>query len=900
MTGGGVVREYGIWAANRITKAQGQRVFPCNVVMANILIVDDDPQTRQLYIALLTPYGHLVREAVDGSDGLSVAQQAMPDLILSDIVMPSMNGYEFVCSLRKLPGLGKIPVIFQSASFLDKEAHALGAKCGVYDFISKPSEPERILETVNRVLRLPTPLAPPARLAPAKDPIPLLIDAFHQKGMELDTAKMRLSALLELGLQMSYCTAPRELLEIAAKAARKITGADYAAIGTLEEGCPEFGSLVTSGMVAATAIKIAKPPVAGSFREIAIEKKLLRFCSREEEQCGLALPPDHPPVHSFLGMPVQTGTRAYGLIYVADKLCGVEFTLEDERLLATIAAKLAIAYENILRYHDIQEQALKLESEIKQRKQAEERFRLLVETAPTGILICNGQACITEANTQLQRMFGYTSEELVGQPVEMLVPEQQRGTHVGHRTSYVNHPRARAMGVGTELHGRRKDGTTFPLEISLGPLVTPEGVWISSTIVDISERKKLEQQLQVSQRLEAVGQLSAGIAHDFNNILTAITGNAKLALADLPADHPAHQNLAEIGKASVRATQLVRQILTFGRQETPKLQVVKLAPLVEEALKLLRAGLRAGIEFRTQLDQELPDVLADATQVCQIVMNLGANAAHAMGKQPTGVLEIRLEQAMADAALFHSNPELHQGQYVRLSIRDSGHGMDKVTMARIFEPFYTTKPQGEGTGLGLSVVHGIVKTHNGAITVSSELGKGTVFQLYLPVTQGAAVEAQAPQAQGELRGHGERVLYVDDEEPLVFLMRHMLERLGYKVTGCADPDKALEMFRSRSDEFDVVVSDLSMPGMSGLDLAREILQIRPGMPMLIASGYIRPEDNEQVRSLGLPDLILKPDTVEQLGKTLHKLFEKREQSESVDQSPEGHTALCRRAASPNG
>jgi CheY-like chemotaxis protein len=731
--------------------------------VANILIVDDDPNTRQLYKALLTPFGHAVREAVDGVDGLSLAQTTKPDLILSDIVMPSMNGYEFVCALRKLPGLDAIPVIFQSASFLDREAHALGTKCGVYDFISKPCEPERVLETVNRVLRLPLALAPPPSLTPTKDPIPLLIDAFHEKGMELDTAKMRLAALLELGLQMSYCTAPQELLETTARAARKIIGADYAAVGTLEDNDAEFGSLVTSGMVSATALKLAKPPVAGSFREIALEKKLLRFCSRAEEPCGLTLPPDHPPVHSFLGMPVQTGTRAYGLIYVADKLCGVEFTLEDEHLLATIAAKLAIAYENILRYHDIQEQALKLEREIKQRKQAEDRFRLLV-----------------------------------------------------------------------------------------------------------------------------------------NNILTAITGNAKLVLADLPADHPLHQNVVEIEKASLRATQLVRQILTFGRQETPKLQVVKLAPLVGEVLQLLRAALRAGIEFRTQFDQELPDISADATQICQILMNLGTNAAHAMGNQQTGVLEIRLERVTVDPTLAHSSPELHEGPYVRLSIRDNGHGMDKATMTRIFEPFYTTKPQGEGTGLGLSVVHGIMKTHNGAITVYSELGKGTVFNLYLPAAEGATLEAQPAQVQRELRGHGERVLYVDDEEPLVFLMGHMLQRLGYKVTGCTDPHKALETFRSRSDQFDVVVSDLSMPGMSGFDLACEILQVRPGMPMLIASGYIRPQDNEQIRSLGLPGLILKPDTVEQLGETLHKLFKKREEQAGADKSPGGQIALSQRAAKSNG
>jgi PAS domain S-box-containing protein len=584
--------------------------------MATILVVDDDPQTRQLYASLLTPFGHQILGARDGEDGLQLARQHKPDLVISDILMPTMNGYEFASSLRKLPSLEDVPLIFQSASFLDHQTRALGAACGVNDFIPKPSEPEKILETVNRVLGLPAPLVPlPSSLLPAEDPIPLLIDAFYEKGKQLDTVSMRLAALLDLGLQMSQSNIPQELLEKTATAARKIIGADYAAAGALEGNGPELRFFVTSGMDAATAKKLNRPPVAGTFHRIAIERKLLRFFSRAGEPADLALPSYHPPVHSFLGMPIHTGTRTYGLIYVADKLSGVEFTLEDERLLATIAAKLAIAYENILRYQDIQEQTVKLEREVEQRKQAEERFRLLVETAPTGILICDSQGRITEANAQLQRMFGYSREELIGQPVEMLIPEQHRGTHVGHRTTYVNSPQARPMGLGMDLHGRRKDGTTFPVEISLAPLATREGVLISGTVVDISERKKLEQQIRVSQRLEAVGQLAAGIAHDFNNILTAISGNTKLALADLPADHPVQQNLTEIEKASSRATKLVRQILTFSRQQESQRDVIKLAPVIEEVLKLLRATLPANIEIRTSFSPDVPVVSADSTQI---------------------------------------------------------------------------------------------------------------------------------------------------------------------------------------------------------------------------------------------------------------------------------------------
>jgi PAS domain S-box-containing protein len=773
----------------------------------------------------------------------------------------------------------------------------LGEACGVKDFIPKPSEPEKILETVNRVLGLPAAPLPLDSPLPARDPIPGLIDAFYEKGKQLDTVSMRLAALLDLGLQMSQSSLPQELLEKTTLAARKIIGADYAAAGTVEGSSPQLRFFVTSGMSAVNANQLNHPAVEGTLRQIIVEGRTLRAFSRVGDPVPVQLPVSHPLVRGFLGTPIRTRTRTYGLIYLASKLGGVEFTLEDERILATVAAKLAIAYENIVRYQDIQEQTAKLEREVEQRKHAEERFRLLIETAPTGILICDGQGRITEGNAQLQRMFGYTREELLGQPIEILVPEQHRGGHVGHRSSYINTPQARPMGLGMELRGRRKDGTTFPVEISLGPLATDEGMQISSTVVDISERKKLEQQLQTSHRLEAVGQLAAGIAHDFNNILTAISGNTKLALDEVPRDHPVQRNLAEIGKASSRATKLIRQILTFSRQQESQRQVIQLAPVIEEVLKLLRATLPANIEIHPDFRPDVPSVSADTTQMHQILMNLATNAAHAMPQG--GVLSVQLEAIVVGDDLARTCAGLHEGFYVRMSIADQGCGMSPATIEHIFEPFFTTKPQGEGTGLGLSVVHGIMKTHGGAITVYSEPGKGTVFHLYLPAARGAT-EVVQPRSQVVFRGRGQRVLYVDDEEPLVLLMTLMLEKLGYKVTGCTAPESALKLFGSTPQDFDVVVSDLSMPRMSGVDLARDLLRIRPGIPILIASGYIRPADNEAVRSLGLPDLILKPDTVEQLGDILHELFESNKGPEGLEKSGEEHTAPRRQAASFKG
>jgi CheY-like chemotaxis protein/PAS domain-containing protein len=366
--------------------------------MATILIVDDDPHTRQLYESLLTPFGHQVLQAADGRDGLQLAQEQKPDLIISDILMPTMNGYEFVTNLRKQPGLQNTAVVFQSASFLDHESRALGMHCGVREFISKPCDAESILKTVNRVLGLPSSLPAPVPLADgSKDAVPLLIDAFYEKGKQLDALSLRLAALLELGVDLAGSTDPRELLKKAANAARKIIGANYAGAGTLENGGSRLRYFVTSGIDEASAAKLGKLGVTGAFREIAVEGKTVGAFSRVGEPSRLALPVDHPPVGGFLGMPIQTSTRSYGLIYIADKLSGVEFTTENQRFLATIAAKLAVAYENTLRYQEIQERTAKLEHEIEQRKGAEDRFRLLIENAPTGIVICNGQGRITEA-----------------------------------------------------------------------------------------------------------------------------------------------------------------------------------------------------------------------------------------------------------------------------------------------------------------------------------------------------------------------------------------------------------------------------------------------------------------------------------------------------------------------
>jgi PAS domain S-box-containing protein len=403
---------------------------------------------------------------------------------------------------------------------------------------------------------------------------------------------------------------------------------------------------------------------------------------------------------------------------------------------------------------------------------------------------------------------------------------------------------------------------------------------LMGTVADITERRRLEESRLRSQKLEGLGTLAGGISHDFNNILLAISGNTRMAAGDLPPDHPAQESLKEIAMAAARAADLVRRILAFSRPQELKQETVQIPALVEEALKLLRATLPANIEVRTDFVENLPAVNVDATQIHQVIVNLAVNASHAIGSKK-GLLEFKVRPALVEDPETSASMDLPQGNYVRLSVSDNGCGMDRRTLDQIFDPFFTTKAPGEGTGLGLSVVHGILSSHGGTIRVYSEPGRGTAFHLYFPASEGA-LETTGKVANGAHRGGNQHILYVDDDEGLVFLGTRMLKRLGYRVTGHVDASLALAEFRASPQEFDFVVSDLSMPRMSGLEFAQGILAIRPDIPVVISTGYIRPEDQEKAQAVGVLKLIQKPHTMEHLQQTLAQVFERA--PEAVNQT----------------
>ena len=387
---------------------------------------------------------------------------------------------------------------------------------------------------------------------------------------------------------------------------------------------------------------------------------------------------------------------------------------------------------------------------------------------------------------------------------------------------------------------------------------------------DITRTKQLETQLLQAQKMEAIGTLAGGIAHDFNNLLTPVIGQAEIAMHLLPQDSPIQHHLAQVTEAGFRARDLVQQILTFSRQSEPQRVPLRLAPVLKGTFNLLRASLPTTIEIRQNINAGSDVILADQTEIHQILLNLSTNAAHAMGEKG-GVLEVSLVDMALGPDDTSQHLDLSPGPYLKLSVSDTGHGMDPVVMDRIFDPFFTTKALGEGTGMGLAVVHGIVKSYGGAIIVKSALGRGSSFDVFIPRFEGEV--PRQIETPGLLPSGNERILLVDDERVVVDAVREILEHLGYRVVSTVSSISALDAFRKEPHKFDLVITDLTMPKMTGKELAREVLRVRPNVPIILCTGFSDRMTEGEAKAIGISEFVKKPVKMADLARTVRKILD---------------------------
>ena len=961
--------------------------------MATILIVDDLSANRKFLVTVLGHQGHRLLEAADGSEGLAVVRAEHPDLVITDVLMPVMDGYELVSQLRLDPATSGIPVVFYTAHYGEREARALALSSGVSDVLTKPAESAEVLKIVGRALsgglKAPMPSIASSRTTEFdREHLRLLTDKLSEKAGDLRTTNAQLRALVNIGLELASEQDSDRLLQSVSVAARELFGATYVTLGIVDLNDLSVQRFVTCGTEAGNFIKTGDS-VWGILRTVVAERRTLRGDNPGGDPARLELPLHHPEVQAFLAAPIASPAHVYGWICLVSNE-GRSFTEGDEHLVMALAGQVGRIYE--------------LEYEILERKHAEsalrherDRAQRYLDTAEVILLALDLEGRITLINRYACSVLGWTADELLGrdwiktclppriwdavrkklhnlfggdlsiaenpilsrsgeerliewrntvlrddaghaigtfssgtditersQAIEALRTAEERmrfaleaaavgiwdmdyttgvlrwsetleaqyglqlGTFGGTFEAFVErvHPDDResvietigkAIKTGADFSVQNRsiwpDGTVRWLScvgrVHLGEHGEPvRGVGIS---LDVTERHTLEEQYQQAQKMEAIGRLAGGVAHDFNNLLTVILGFCELLLADLDPADLRQADIAEIEKAGTRAAGLTRQLLAFSRKQIVQPTLLDLNLLVTDTRGMLARLIGEDVEIVLNLLPQLAAVKADRGQVEQIVMNLAVNARDAMPKGGTLTIEtanIELNETYAKTHLA-----VKPGPHVVLTITDTGTGMTPQVQAHLFEPFFTTKGVGKGTGLGLATVHGIVTQCDGSISVHSEVGRGTSFKVYFPRADAAEMVAEAPPLVGRPRAGAQTVLVVEDEEELRELTRRLLQRHGYTVLVAGSADEALRLFE-RNASIDVLLTDVVMPGASGPELTRQLVERRPALKVIYMSGYT----DEAIAHHGVlnPEIAFlhKPFTSEALGRKIREVLDR--------------------------
>ncbi len=956
--------------------------------MATILIVDDLSANRRTLSALLEDRGHRLLEAVNGRQALACVAAERPDLIITDVLMPVMDGYEFVRQLRLAPGHENTPVLFYTAPYGAREAHAAARQSGAWA-LSRTAPPDRVIGIIDDLLAgTAKPPDAVSEVEGEREQLRLLTDTLSDQADDLRLTNIRLRALVNIGLELSSQGNPDRLLQSVCDSACDLFGATYATLAIVAPERCTVRAFVTCGTDAESWLRPGNP-IGGILERVVRERRTLRADNPDGEASRIQLPVGHPEARAVLAVPVCSASLAYGWICLVNNE-GRSFTQVDEDLALALAAQVGRLFE--------------LEHEVAERKEADaalrrerDRSQQYLDTAAVILLALDADGRVTLINRYGCSVLGWSADELMGRDfIATCVPEHLRdetrarlsGVLSGPDMSIVENPISTRAGrellfewrntvlrdasgaaIGTLSSGAdvterheaveslraTEERMRFALEAAgvgiwdmnfrtgvltwsdilaaqyglapgafegtfaafiarVHPLdraalaesmgeanrsgadfqVEHRSQWPDGTIrwlngagrinldeagqplrglgisLDVSARHQLEGQYLQAQKMEAIGQLAGGVAHDFNNLLTAILGYCGILMSASDVPEARLADVGEIQKAGESAARLTRQLLAFSRKQIIEPTVFDLNEVVIEMRPMLGRLIREDVSVVLTLRPESTPIRADRGQVEQIIMNLAVNARDAMPSG--GTLTIATAAIRLDEHYAASHPGVKPGAYVALTVSDTGTGMSPEVQARLFEPFFTTKGLGQGTGLGLATVHGIVGRSGGSVAVYSEPGRGTAFKVYLPrAAMSAAVEAAAAPAYASRAAH-ETILVVEDSELLRGLIRRLLERQGYTVIIAASPAEAVVLFEANLS-IDMLLTDVVMPGGSGPELSSRLLERRPGLKVLYMSGYT--EDAITNQGVLMPGIAFlnKPFTSEGLLRKVGEILE---------------------------
>ena len=803
--------------------------------MIRLLVVDDKEENLYLLQALLAGNGYKVTTARHGAEALLKAHQEPPGLIISDLLMPVMDGFTLLRLWKSDERLKCIPFVVYTATYTEPKDERLAIDLGADAFIIKPAEPEVFIARIRAVLEQAeaNELAPPSEPAASEE---VLLEKYTE--------------VLVRKLENKLLEAERATLRAQRSEERLLLALDAGEMGTWDWD-------LTSG-------------------EIVWSEGYARLFGLKPEEFDYSYEGFRNLIHPDDLVQLErkvTQARAQRCLF-----------RHEFRVKWPDGSEHWITGQGRF-FYDAADQPVRMSGvvmDITERKWAEEKLcenvsflQTIMDAMPHPVFYKDTGGRYMGCNRAFEQFYGVPREDVIGKTVYDISPRDLAERYETADRELLNNPGTQSY----EAAIQSADGLRHDVIFHKATFFSPDGrlAGIIGSVLDITklrraeeERRGAETQLRQAQKMEALGTLAGGIAHDFNNILGIIVGYTELASWSMPDNLRAKDQLGEVLKAANRAKDLVQQILAFSRQGEKEKRPVQVSLIFKEALKMLRATIPSTIDIKLDISSR-STVLGDPTQIHQILMNLCTNSVHAIDNQG-GILEVTLDDVFLEPKVGDRYSNLQGGLHVQLTVKDSGHGIDPAIMERIFDPFFTTKKAGVGTGLGLAVVHGIVKSHGGVIEVESERGKGTTFKVLLPAAEskGSSEVVEPSLARGQ-----ERILVVDDEAGLAAAMGHMLESLGYETFCCTSSPEALEAFLNQPGEqpFELVITDMTMPSMTGLGFARELLRLKPELPIIICTGFSEHIGPERIEKLGIKGFLMKPVTLRDLAVVVRKVLD---------------------------